>query len=135
MNYKLFEFEIKGDDRGSLISLEEKKNIPFEIKRVYYIFGTKTNISRGKHSHQNLQQMAICVSGSCKFILDDGKTKETIILNSPDKGLYIGQNMWREMYDFSSNCVLMVLASDYYDEKEYIRDYKQFLLSLNNKIY
>ena len=83
MEYKLLEFKVMGDERGSLVSLEEEKNIPFNIKRVYYIYGTKTDTVRGKHAHVNLQQVAICVSGSCKFLLDDGNTKETIELNSP----------------------------------------------------
>lgn len=116
-----------GDERGQLISLEENKNIPFSIKRVYYIFDTKTDTTRGKHAHPHLQQVVVCVSGSCKFLLDDGKSKEIVTLDSPDTGLFIGENMWREMYDFSPNCVLMVLANDYYNEKEYIRDYRDFL--------
>jgi len=127
MEYKLLEFKVMGDERGSLVSLEEEKNIPFEVKRVYYIYGTKTDTVRGKHAHVNLQQVAICVSGSCKFLLDDGNTKETVELNSPNIGLYIGKNMWREMYNFSSNCVLIVLANEYYNENEYIRDYEEFL--------
>lgn len=135
MKYKILKFTIMGDERGSLISLEQLKNIPFKIKRVYYIFGTKNNIVRGKHSHTNLQQVAICVSGSCKFFLDDGKTKKNINLNSPNKGLYIGKNIWREMSDFSPDCVLIVLANDYYNENEYIRDYKKFieLIDKNDK--
>lgn len=127
MKYKLLELKVNGDDRGSLISLEEEKNIPFVIKRIYYIYGTKTNTVRGKHSHINLQQVAICVSGSCKFLLDNGYKKEIIELSSPNVGLYIGKNIWREMYDFSPNCVLMVLANKHYDENEYIRDYGMFL--------
>lgn len=127
MEYKLIEFKVMGDERGSLISLEEEKNIPFILKRVYYIYGTETSTVRGKHAHVNLQQVAICVSGSCKFLLDDGNTKETVELNSPNVGLYIGKNIWREMYDFSPNCVLVVLANDYYNENEYIRNYEEFL--------
>lgn len=127
MEYKLLEFKVMGDERGSLVSLEEEKNIPFNVKRVYYIYGTKTDTIRGKHAHINLQQVAICVSGSCKFLLDDGNTKEIVELNSPNIGLYIGKNMWREMYDFSQDCVLIVLANEYYDENEYIRDYEDFL--------
>lgn len=119
-----------GDERGSLISLEQLKNIPFKIKRVYYIFGTQKDAIRGKHSHTHLKQMAVCVKGSCKFLLDNGKKRKIIELNSPDTGLYIGKNLWREMFDFSSDCVLMVLASDYYNEDEYIRDYKKFLKTL-----
>lgn len=127
MNYKLLDFKVMGDERGSLISLEQKKNIPFNIKRVYYIYGTKTDMVRGKHAHTNLKQVAVCVNGSCKFLLDNGKEKKIIELNSPEKGLYIGKNIWREMYDFTQDCVLMVLANEYYSEDEYIRSYKKFL--------
>ena len=121
------EFDVLGDDRGSLISLEQNRNIPFDIKRVYYIFATDKNISRGFHAHKNLQQVAICLKGSCRFILDNGLKKESIVLTSPNIGLYINNNKWREMHDFSEDCVLMVLASDYYDETDYIRDYNEFL--------
>ena len=131
MATKLIDFEVMGDDRGSLIALEENHNTPFDIKRVYYIFGTKENIRRGFHAHKNLKQLAICVSGSCKFLIDNGKEKQHFSLNSPDKGLLIEGLLWREMYDFSIDCVLMVIANNYYDEKDYIRDYQAFLRDTN----
>lgn len=124
---KTIAFDELGDERGRLISLEQKRNIPFEIKRVYYIFGTDKDIARGFHAHKNLQQVAICIKGSCRFILDDGLKKESIILDSPNVGLYIDNNKWREMHDFSNDCILIVLASDYYDEADYIRDYNEFI--------
>lgn len=123
----IIDFEIKGDERGSLISLEGNKNIPFDLKRVYYIFGTKKNVRRGLHAHRNLTQILVCVSGSCKIILDDGKNKKEVELSVPNKGLLIESMVWREMYDFSNDCVLMVLASELYDENDYLRDYKEFL--------
>lgn len=123
----LIEFKTLGDDRGNLISLEENKNIPFDIKRVYYLFGTKDGVSRGFHAHKELKQIAVCLTGSCKFIMDDGKEKEEILLDSNSKGLLVDVMQWHEMYDFSENCVLMVLASDYYDESDYIRNYENFL--------
>lgn len=128
---KVLEFSVLGDDRGSLISLEEQYNIPFDIKRVYYIYDTKSDISRGYHAHKNLEQVAVCVKGSCRIVLDDGKSKESIVLDSPDKGLYIDNNKWREMHDFSGDCVLLVLASNVYDESDYIRDYEEFLRLVN----
>lgn len=128
----LIEFKTLGDDRGSLISLEQNKNIPFEIKRIYYIFGTKENVSRGFHAHRNLQQVAVCLSGSCRFVLDNGEKREEIILNSPDKGLYINNYIWREMHDFSPDCVLIVLASDFYLESDYIRNYDDFMMACQN---
>ena len=124
---KLLNFNILGDGRGSLISLEQNSNIPFDIKRVYYIYGTKENVRRGFHAHRDLEQVLICVSGSCKVLIDDGITKEDILLNSPNKGLLISGLVWREMFDFSDDCVLMVLASELYDESDYIRNYDDFL--------
>ena len=135
MKIKFINFDIKGDKRGKLIAIEQLKDIPFEIKRVYYIFDTKSEIRRGSHAHKNLQQVAICLNGSCKFLLDNGKERvEDIILDSPNKGLFIDKMIWREMYDFSENCVLLVIASEYYDENDYIRDYEEFLkiLKVNN---
>lgn len=116
-----------GDYTGSLVALEENKNIPFEIKRVYYIFDTKEGVIRGKHAHTNLEQVLICTSGSCKILLDDGFTRQEILLDDCSKGLYIGNNIWREMHEFTQNCVLMVLASQYYDENDYVRNYQEFL--------
>lgn len=124
---KLINFKIMGDDRGSLIALEENHNVPFDVKRVYYIFGTEQGVRRGYHAHRDLKQLAICVSGSCTFLLDNGKEKENIELTSPTQGLLIEGLLWREMYDFSPDCVLVVLADYYYDESDYIRDYNQFL--------
>jgi dTDP-4-dehydrorhamnose 3,5-epimerase-like enzyme len=129
---KLIKFEIKGDDRGSLIALENNKNIPFEIRRVYYIFDTKNGVRRGYHAHKNLRQALICVSGSCKILLDNGREKEEIELNSPDQGLLIESMIWREMFDFSHGCVLLALADNYYNEADYIRNYQHFLEYINN---
>ncbi|MCR9581206.1 sugar 3,4-ketoisomerase [Vibrio antiquarius] len=130
---KLLKFMSFGDERGSLVSLEENNNIPFKIKRVYYIYNTESSASRGYHAHKNLEQVAVCLKGSCRFILDDGKEKEEIVLNDPSIGLYIDSMKWREMHDFSSDCVLIVLASNVYDENDYIRDYKEFLSQVEDE--
>lgn len=119
------------DGRGGLVALEQNRNIPFEIKRVYYIYGTPENVRRGFHAHKALQQVAVCVKGACSFLLDNGRETVDCRLDSPTTGLYIGNNIWREMYDFTENCVLMVLASELYDEVDYIRDYEQFLQAVN----
>ncbi len=132
MNYKLINMDIHGDSRGKLVSLESLKNIPFEIKRMYYMFDTLPNESRGFHAHKNLEQIIIALDGACRFVLDDGKKREELLLNRPDVGLYIGPGMWREMHDFSYGCKLVVLASEYYNEKEYIRSYNDFLNSLKD---
>ena len=127
MNYKLMDMTVRGDSRGKLVAIEGNNDIPFEIKRVYWIFDTLPDEERGKHAHKELEQLIVAMDGACQFVLDDGKTREEVWLNRPDKGLYIGKNMWREMKHFSYGCKLMVLASNYYDEKEYIRDYNEFL--------
>ena len=127
MNYKLLSLQTIGDERGKLVSLESLKNLPFAIKRVYYMFDTSPDLPRGFHAHKELEQLVIAIDGACEFVLDDGKSKESVWLNRPDVGLYIGKNMWREMRNFSYGCKLMILASDYYDESEYIRDYAEFL--------
>ncbi len=131
MNYKLINMKVFGDERGKLISIEGNRTIPFDIKRVYWIFDTVPNQDRGKHAHKNMEQIIVAMDGSCDFILDDGKTREKVVLNRPDIALYIGKNMWREMKNFSYGCKLMVLASDYYDESEYIRNYDDFIKELN----
>ena len=125
--------KIHGDERGSLVALESNISVPFEIKRVYYIYGTQNNVSRGFHAHKELRQLAVCVSGSCRLLLDDGKSKKNIILNNPSEGLFIDNLIWREIHDFSSDCVLMILTNEYYDELDYIRDYEKFKEITNNK--
>ncbi len=116
-----------GDGRGELVALESNISVPFEIKRVYYMTGMRFDQPRGFHAHCQLQQMAVCLAGRCTFVLDDGVRREQAVLDSPTKGLLIGNMVWREMHDFSPDCVLLVLASELYDEADYIRDYDQFL--------
>lgn len=128
---KWIDFPALGDERGSLVALEAEKSVPFVIKRVYYIFGTKVGVSRGFHAHKKLQQVAICITGSCRMILDDGQQRSEVLLNSPNKGLVIGDLVWREMHDFSKDCVLLVLASEHYDESDYIRNYDDFIHQVN----
>lgn len=120
-------FQPHGDDRGQLIALEEFNDIPFRIKRVYYMYDTKAGVVRGHHAHKSLEQILICIHGSCKIKLDNGKEKKIVHLEKPYEGLYVANNMWREMYDFSEDAVLMVLASEIYNEEDYIRSYEDFL--------
>lgn len=129
---KLIDFPSLGDDRGGLVALESNKNIPFNIKRVYYIFGTEQNVARGFHAHKQLKQVAVCITGKCRMFLDDGKTKESVWLDSATKGILIEDMVWREMHDFSDSCVLLVLASEHYDESDYIRNYQDFLGTVIN---
>jgi RimJ/RimL family protein N-acetyltransferase len=120
-------FAVRGDSRGSLIALECGMDIPFAVRRVYYIFNTTAGVARGFHAHKALSQICIAVSGSCRMVLDDGSNRSEVILNRPDKGLLIQSNIWREMYDFSDDCVLLVLADSIYDESDYIRDYNRYI--------
>ena len=120
-------FQPHGDERGQLVALEEFKDIPFNIKRVYYMYDTVEGVTRGHHAHKSLEQILICIHGSCKIKLDNGSEKKVVLLEKPYEGLYVSNNMWREMYDFSKDAVLMVLASEVYDENDYIRDYDEFL--------
>lgn len=126
-------FQPHGDKRGQLVSLEESKDIPFPIKRIYYIYGTAEGVTRGFHAHKKLQQILICINGSCKIRLDNGYEKKIVPLEKPYEGLYISNDMWREMFDFSPDAVLLVLASDFYDESDYIRDYDEFLKFVKRK--
>lgn len=128
-----FAFPVKGDSRGSLIAIESEKDIPFAIKRVYYIYGTQTGVTRGFHAHKTLQQALICVAGSCVVVIDDGKERSEIKLSDPSVGLYVGPNIWHEMKDFTPDAVLLVLANEWYDESDYIRDYGQFVTYLEKK--
>lgn len=127
--FKWINFQSLGDERGSLVAVEigKEKAIPFDIKRVYYIYRTEERVSRGHHAHRNLRQVTICLAGSCRMVLDNGYQRDEVVLDSPTKGLLIESMMWREMHDFSEDCVLLVLASEHYDESDYIRNYDRFL--------
>ena len=120
-------FQPHGDERGQLIALEEFKDIPFRIKRVYFMYDTGAGVVRGNHAHKTLEQILVCIHGSCKIRLDNGKEKKIVPLEKPYEGLYVAHAVWREMFDFSSDAVLLVLASDFYDEADYIRDYDVYL--------
>lgn len=133
MDIKIFNFEPHGDSRGQLISVEAGNDLPFEIKRVYYIYDTLKDVRRGFHAHKNLEQVLICVNGSCKIHLDNGYDTAEVLLDNPSKGLYISNDMWREMYDFSHGAVLLVLASQHYDESDYIRNYDKFIQMIKSK--
>jgi dTDP-4-dehydrorhamnose 3,5-epimerase-like enzyme len=129
---ELIDLQWHGDDRGSLVALESHKNIPFSIERVYYLFNTKNDVTRGFHAHRDLRQLLITVAGSCVVTLDDGTTREEAVLNDPQQGLLLDAVIWREMHSFSDDCVLLVLANNHYDESDYIRDYEIFLTEVAN---
>jgi len=124
--FKFIQLQQHGDSRGRLVALEDQKEVPFPIRRIYYMYGCEKNVRRGFHAHKELTQLVIPVSGSCVFVFDDGQSREETLLDDPAKGLLVEPKMWHEMYDFSADCVLMVLADAHYDEADYIRDYAEF---------
>jgi dTDP-4-dehydrorhamnose 3,5-epimerase-like enzyme len=123
---RLIPLTVRGDDRGSLVAIEALSDVPFAIARVYYVFATTQGTVRGHHAHRALNQLAVAVSGSCTMLLDDGIDKVSVRLDDPAVGLTMGPMIWREMSEFSADCVLMVLADQVYDEADYIRDYADF---------
>tara|TARA_A100001037_G_scaffold304711_1_gene342422 strand:+ start:2424 stop:2849 length:426 start_codon:yes stop_codon:yes gene_type:complete len=123
------------DSHDGILSIaEEEKHIPFKIKRVYYIYGFESQKSiRGYHSHKTLKQVLFCISGTVSIALDDGINKATKILENPNEGIYIGENVWHTMQNFSEDCIILVFASNYYDESDYIRNYDDFIMYVKRK--
>ena len=128
MKIRKLKFNERNNATGKLTFLESgyDKDIPFNIRRVYYIYDVAPGERRGFHAHIKLEQCLICIHGSCTILLDDGSEQESVVLNNPSEGLYVGPGTWREMYDFTQGSVLLVLASEYYDENDYIRNYEKF---------
>lgn len=120
------------DRKGNISVVENNKDIPFEVKRVYYLYDVPGGESRGAHAHKELSQLIIAASGSFTVTLDDGNVKRTFHLNRPYQGLYVKPGIWRDLDDFSSGSVCLVLASHPYDENDYIRDYEEFINYKNN---
>ena len=128
-NCEMIELPVMRDKRDGCLSVAENlRNIPFDIKRVYYIYNLDDrNAIRGVHAHRKLEQVLFCINGSCQMELDDGANRQNIVLDKPNVGVYIGIELWHIMKSFSKHCILLVLASDFFDESDYIRDYSQFL--------
>jgi dTDP-4-dehydrorhamnose 3,5-epimerase-like enzyme len=116
------------NDAGNITAVENNKNIPFEIKRIYYLYDIPGGEGRGAHAHKKLQQFIIAASGSFDVVLDDGNAKRVITLNHPNRALHIVPGIWRELRNFSSGAICLVLASEVYDEGDYLRNYKNFIL-------
>ncbi|MEI3520120.1 WxcM-like domain-containing protein [Laedolimicola intestinihominis] len=125
--YKILEFGDLGDERGKLVVVEGAQDIPFDIQRVFYIYGSDSEVVRGQHANRNSEFVLINVSGSSKVRVDNGFEEDIIELNRPRMGLYLPTMLWKDMYDFSADSVLLVLANTHYDGHEYIRDYDEFI--------
>lgn len=124
---RLLEFGEKGDERGKLVIVEGLKDIPFEIKRIFYIYGSDRDVVRGKHANRDSEFVLINVSGTSKVMVTDGKERQIVELTKPRQGVYLPKMVWKEMYDFSPDSVLLVLASTHYNSNEYIRNYDDYL--------
>lgn len=129
--YKLIEFMDLGDERGNLVVIEgEGMDIPFDIKRVFYIYGSDMDVVRGQHANRETEFLLVNVAGTSKIRVNNGKESVVVELNRPRMGLYLSSMVWKDMYDFSRDSILLVLASRHYDDAEYIRDYKDYLAEL-----
>lgn len=125
MRAQLLDVPIIRDERGALISFESMLTLPFHLKRVYFLYDVTA--SRGFHAHKSLEQVAVCLKGSCEILLDDGVEQQNVVLNKSNVGLCIPRLTWREMHNFSADCILAILASENYCESDYIREYGDFL--------
>ena len=124
--YRKLQFADLGDERGKLVVAEGELDIPFSIQRVFYIYGSDDSVVRGQHANRNSEFVLINVAGSSKVMITDGQNREVVTLSRPMEGLFIPKMVWKEMYDFSPDSVLLVLASTHYDGSEYIRDYNEY---------
>lgn len=132
---KMLEFNQKGDERGHLVIVEGGEDIPFDIKRIFYIYGSDKDIVRGQHANRESEFVLINVAGTSKVKVKDGKGNETVYsLNRPHTGIYLPRMVWKDMYDFSEDSVLLVLASTHYNGDEYIRDYDEFVKIVNGEV-
>ena len=128
----LLYFPQRGDERGWLVVAEGNKDVPFDIKRIFYIYGTEPEAVRGQHANRNSEFVLVNVAGSCKVLTRDGKGDDTVFeLNKPNMGLYIPKMVWKDMYDFSSDSILLCISSEAYDPNEYIRSYEAFAEEVN----
>ena len=131
--YKLLNFPQLGDERGHLVVVEGNKDIPFEIKRIFYIYGSDKDVVRGQHANKLSEFVLINISGRCDVFVDDGENQETIILDKPHQGIYLNKMVWKNMLNFSKDAILLVLSNEYYNSEEYIRDYEEFKKIIREK--
>ncbi len=130
--FKVIDFQELGDPRGHLVVAESNKEVPFLIQRIFYIYGTKEGVVRGQHANRESEFMLINLQGSVKIVIDDGRQKDTVILNKAHQGVYLDKMVWKDMCEFSSDSILLVLSSMPYDASEYIRDYDEFVREVND---
>lgn len=131
--YKLLNFPQLGDERGHLVVVEGNKDIPFDIKRIFYIYGSDKDVVRGQHANKLSEFVLINISGRCNVFVDDGENQETVILDKPYQGIYLNKMVWKNMLNFSKDTILLVLSNEYYNSEEYIRDYEEFKKIIREK--
>lgn len=129
-NCRILSFKDMSNKYGHLVPVEQENDVPFQIKRIYYIYGVDKETIRGKHAHRDLHQVLICLKGSVKIKIKTPNNEELYHLNDPTRGLYVGNLIWVEMFDFTKDTLLLVLVSDFYDETDYIRNYAVYLEEL-----
>lgn len=132
-NFRMLKFNQLGDDRGHLVVAESMKEIPFEIRRIFYIYGTEKGVTRGQHANRNSRFVLINLRGSCKVLIDDGEAKNIVTLDEPHIGVFLDKMVWKDMYDFSEDSLLLVLSDEHYDGNEYIRYYDGFIKEIGMK--
>lgn len=132
-HYKIIELQEMGDERGNLVVIEGGRDIPFQVKRVFYMYGTAGGAVRGSHANRKSEFVLVNVAGKTKVKIDDGFSTAVVELDKPRMGIYIPAMLWKDMYDFSEDSVLLVLASEHYDETEYIRSYSEYLEIMKQK--
>lgn len=131
---QMLEFSQRGDERGHLVVAEGMQDVPFDIKRIFYIYGSDKNVIRGKHANKKSEFVLINVAGTSKVLVKDGKDNEAVFsLNRPHTGVYLPRMVWKEMFDFSEDSVLLCLSSEHYDAQEYVRDYEEFVKMINEE--
>jgi len=123
----MLKFNQLGDDRGHLVVAESMKEIPFDIRRIFYIYGTEEGVTRGQHANRNSRFVLINLRGSCKVLIDDGESKDIVTLDKPHIGVFLDRMVWKDMYDFSEDSLLLVLSDEHYDGNEYVRNYDEFI--------
>ena len=133
--YRKIDLKSIKDERGELVPVEfgSGRSVPFTVRRAYYLFGLSEKSSRGYHAHRVLEQLLVCVSGSCRVLVESPNGSDEFLLNSPTQGVYMSGLVWREMHGFSEDCVLVVFASEHYDESDYIRNYSEFKELIGNE--
>lgn len=131
--YHLIDFAEMGDSRGALVALEGGVHVPFDLKRVFYVYGTKGDVPRGCHANRKTKFVLVAVNGTCTVTVKDGVNDVDIVLDNPTRGLFLDKMVWKEMHHFSENAVLLVLCSEPYDKHEYVFDYDEYLMEIRNE--